>query len=462
MNEHSLENPFVRPFHLGLGISVIIAAVLLSVVLRPWIVIVPTAGAALLWMLFRYPTSAMGLFLAWMPFEFLAVMSGRFFGVPMIEVVSKTKQPLLLLLILILWQRNGLRFAMPDLFLLGLFIIASIHKIFGGEFAAFQDDFAFLLPYFAGRVTVLTATREQLWTRCAVWIVALLSALGMLELFVFGEGPRTLLYLALGNAISVEEGGLTASFHGTGYGGLREASTMIGPPEFGALCMIVLIIWWVYRENRIAGGIVAVGLVCALTRSAWVGTAFAFLVLAVAMREGKRLTLYAVLSLAIFAAAIPILSLTDYLYFTKTGQDTSTEWREETILTGIQYIAEHPLGTGVGSIGGRAIVGNKNALVLETSYLSFGGEYGIAALGCFLGFLLSAFRIVWHERSSLGFAASGIMIAVSVMMIVFILHTDFRLNCWIWFPIGLAVRSAVRGPKAALPELTALPGGSTV
>jgi len=228
---------------------------------------------------------------------------------------------------------------------------------------------------------------------------------------------------------------------------------MLGPPEFGALCMITLIIWWVYRENRLAGGMVATGLVCAVTRSAWLGAAVAIVVLAVAMKQTKRLALGATLALALFSAAVPILGLHDYLFFTRTGQDPSAEWRKETIATGIQYLVKHPLGTGAGSIGGRALNSDKNALVLETSYLSFGGQYGILALLCFLGFLLSAFRLVWRQQSSLSYAASGIILALSVMMIVFILHTDFRLNCWAWFPVGLAIRSAVGGDTSPMRTL---------
>jgi hypothetical protein len=449
MNEQIAENPFAAPFMISLAILIFIAGILLSLVLPLWIVIAPVAIAALVWVLSRHPTSTLGLFLAWMPFEFLAVMSGRFLGVPLIDVVSKSKEPLLLLLILILWKRNGFRLAAPDWFLLGLFAIAAIRKVFGGSYLAFQDDFAFLLPYFAGRVAVLTAAQQHLWARCAVWIVAVLSAAGMLELLVIGDGPRTLLYLALGRTIEVEEGGLASSFHGIGYSGLREASTMVGPPEFAALCMITLILWWVYPKNRLAGGMVVAGLVCAVTRSAWLGTAVAIFVLALAMRQTKRLAFFATLALALFAASIPILGLSDYLFFTKTGQDPSAQWRRETIVTGIQYIVQHPLGTGAGSIGGRALDSDRNALVLETSYLAFGGQYGIAALLCFLGFLLTAFRLVWRERSSLSYMASGIIIALSVMMIFFILHTDFRLNCWAWFPVGLAVRSCLNRASSA-------------
>jgi len=449
MNDQLAENPYGASFRISIAVLVVLAALGLSMIFRPWVVIGPIIGAAVVLVLLKRPTAVLGLFLAWMPFEFLAVMSGRFFDVPLIDVVSKSKEPLLLLLVLILWWRNGLRLAAPDWFLLAFFAIGVIRKAFGGNYFAFLDDFAFLLPYFAGRVTVLTASQERLWAKCAVWIVGVLAVAGTLELFVIGDQPRTLLYLALGSTIDVEYGGLTSSFHGTGYSGLREASTMLGPPEFGALCMITLIIWWVYRESRFAGGMVATGLVCAVTRSAWLGAAVAIFVLAIAMKQTKRLVLYATLALALFAVSIPVLGLSDYLFFTKTGQDPSAQWRKETIATGMQYLVDHPFGTGPGSIGGRALNTDKNALVLETSYLAFGGQYGIVALLSFLGFFVSAFRRLWRERSSLSYAASGIILAFSLMMIVFILHTDFRLNCWVWFPLGLSLRQATMNPLAS-------------
>jgi hypothetical protein len=449
MNEKSLTAPYEQGFRVSVVASLVTLAGLLNVFVSPllvapaWIVIAPFIGLALIWLLLKQPTTVLGLFLAWMPFEFLVVMSGRFFGVPLIDAISKSKEPLLLLLVLVLWKRNGLRLAMPDWFLLGLFAIGGIHKLFGGVYYAFQDDFAFLLPYFAGRVSVLTAVQEQLWARIAVAIVAIVSAVGMLELFIIGEGPRTILYLALGNAAEVEEGGLSTSFHGTGYTGLREASTMLGPLSFGALCMVALIIWWAYRRNSLPAIAIIAGLICSVTRSAILGGALAICILAVALKQTKRLVVYAVLAITLLVAAIPALGLYDYLHYNQTGQDSSAEWHGETVLNGIRYIADHPLGTGPGSIGARALEVKSNALVIESSLLSFGGQYGISALLCLLGFLASAFILAWREHSPLGYAAAGIIVGFSVMMMVLILHADFRLNCWVWFPVGLAVRSYV-------------------
>ena len=110
---------------------------------------------------------------------------------------------------------------------------------------------------------------------------------------------------------------MTSSFHGTGFSGLREAATMVGPNGFGALCVIALIVWWVYCRNPLPAGMIAIGLICSLTRSAWLGAAGAIPVLAVVMGQKKRLSLYAALALALFVASIPVLDLSDYLFSTK-------------------------------------------------------------------------------------------------------------------------------------------------
>jgi len=180
------------------------------------------------------------------------------------------------------------------------------------------------------------------------------------------------------------------------------------------------------------------------------GAALAIFMLAVATKQMKRLRVYAVVAVVLFVAAVPALGLFDYLYYNKTGQDSSAEWHGETLLTGIQYISEHPFGTGPGSIGARALDLKSNALVIESSFLSFGGEYGIAALLCFLVFLATAFRLVWRQQSRSGYVAAGIIVGFSVVMTVLIMHADFRLNCWVWFPVGLSVRSSMAQVNSSL------------
>ena len=452
-----MQSPIAPVFQTGIVVCILISAAALSLFISPPMVLISLFVGVLGCLIFQRPMVALGILLALMPFNFLAIMLGRFYALPHMTLVAATKEGLLLLIIYVLWRRNGFRVAAPDLFLAGFATLAVINTLFsGGILKALQYDLGFVLPYVTGRVTGLTERQQSLWAKRAVWTATVVSALGMVEVFIIGDGPRTLMYLAVGSDIDVGEGGLTASYRGTGFTGLREASSMIGPLEFGALCMVALIVWWVFSRNPLPGSLVAAGLVCSVSRSAWLGTAAAITVLALVMGEKKRLLLCATLVLALFAAAIPVLGLSDYLSYSATGQDTSAEAHRDSILSGLEYVARHPLGSGPGSIGPQALERNRNVPVFEDTYLAFAAEYGIAATLFFLGFLFSALRLVWRMRSPLGYAAAGILVGISLVMTVLLIHQDFRLACWVWFPIGLAVRSCMNGSTrtvAGRPEM---------
>ncbi|HEY4816233.1 MAG TPA: O-antigen ligase family protein [Candidatus Acidoferrum sp.] len=404
-------------------------------------VLVPFVGAAALWLVLKFPVTVLGLVLAFMPFDFMTIALGKFFGLPHMTLVSVfDKEGLLLLVGILLWRRNGFKISTPDWFLLAFFVLALVRTFFSGTLLNLAADLGFILPYMVGRMAVLTTQQEQLGAQCAVWIIGILSVLGLAEVFIFGEGPRTLLYVAIDS--ETEGGQLTTPFHGAGLLGLREAATMVGPNGFGALCMIALIIWWVYSRNPLPAGMAAVGLICSVTRNAWLGAAAAIVLLAVMMRQKRRLALYATLALGLFIASIPVLGLKDYLFFTKTGQDPSAEFHQDQILTGLKYNAEHPFGSS-NKLSPLASKEVSNALIFETTYPAVAAEYGIPVVLCFLAFLFSALHLLWKEKSHLGYTALGIVVAMCIVMIFTNPLVDRRLMIWVWFPVGLAVRSAV-------------------
>ena len=441
MGVRQLENSFGTAFRNSSVVFILLLAASLSLFVSPLLVLVTIVAGVLLWMIFRHPTTALGAVLAFMPIDFMMVAVGKFFGFPHMTLISVcSKEIPLLLIAAFLWRRNGLKSTAPDWLLLGCFSLATLRTIFDGSLLALWTDFNFLFPYFIGRVSVLGHEQEQLWARCAVWIAAILSLLGLVEVFVFGEGPRTLLYLAVDSG-GTEGGALTASFRGEGFAGMREAATMVGPNAFGALCMIALIVWWVYCRNPLPACMIATGLICSLTRSAWIGTGVAISLLAVAMQQKKRLFLYATLTLALFAASIPILGLSDYLFLSQKGQDLSTEWHREGIVNGLKYDLDHPLGSGNGKLNPVVLNQDTTVTIFETTYPFVAAEYGIATGLFFVGFLFSALYVVWGTRSRLGYVASGILVGISIIMIFTIPLDDRRLACWVFFPVGLAVRS---------------------
>jgi O-Antigen ligase len=437
------ENPFALAFGISSFVFVLLAAVFLHALGVPLAAFaLLLAVPVLLWMAFRFPIAVLGAVLAFMPVYPIAIVLGRFFGPPvmMSNAVMACDRIILLLLTCILWWRNGIKLKAPDWFLLACFGLAALRLALGGMLLALLSDFNLMIAYAAGRVAILTASQEKLWARRAVWIVAVLSVLGMTEVFIFGEGPRTILYSSITNGLT-EGRTLGGSFYAEGFAGLRESATMLGPLQFASLCMVALIVWWVYRRNPLPGVAIAAGLVCSLTRSAWLGTALAIPLLAVAMEQRKRFLLYAALALALFIASIPVVGLGDYLFLTKTGQDYSVQGHQESVLKGLEYVLDHPFGSGPGNAGSYATKSNANGVFIESTYVTLAAEYGIPASLCFLGFLFSALGVVWRERTPRGYAAVGILVGFGAVMMVAPLHQDFNLASWIWFPVGLAIRS---------------------
>jgi hypothetical protein len=452
MNERLLNDRFASAFRISVAVCIFIIAASLAIFVSPLAVLVPLAGVAFLWVPFYSPVSTLGVVLAFMPFDFMAIALGKFYGLPHMTLVSACdKEVILLLLTFILWRQNGFKPTTPDWFLLACFTLAVMRTAFGGTVVGLVTDFAFIIPYFVGRVTVLTAQQEQLWARRAVWIVGILSVLGLAEVFIFGEGPRTLLYLATGS--ETEGGQLPVSFHATGLTGPREAATTGGPNGFGAFCMVASIIWWVYCRNPLPAAMIAVGLICSVTRSAWLGTAAAIPLLAVITQQKKRLVLYAALALGLFVIAIPVLGLSDYLLTAKTGQDLSAEGHRNQILDGLKYAADHPFGSGNGKVGPLASKEVSNVPVFETTYPALASEYGIAAVLCFVGFLFSVLYLAWREQSQLGYMAVGILVGISLVMIVTLPLHDRRLDCWVWFPVGMAVKSCLNGVNSGVEKI---------
>jgi O-antigen ligase len=424
-------------------VSILLLAALLMVLgvhLIPFALIL--GATALLWLLFQHPLGGLGIFLAFMPVFPMAFMLGEFFGPPSVTLFSPCDRVAMVLATLILLGRNGIKLTSADWFLVACFGLAVIRLAFGGALIALLSDFNLMFAYAAGRVVVLTANQETLWARRAVWIVAVLSVLGLAEVFVFGEGPRTLLYLSVASSTTMQ-GRLAAPFHADGYSGLREAATMIGPLQFAPLCMAALIIWWVYCRKPWPAGMIAAGLICSVTRSAWLGTALAIPLLAIIMEQKRRFFLYVALFMALFVASVPLLGFGDYLLLAKSGQDYSTEGHQESLRKGWEYVWDHPFGLGPGNAGSYASKNNSNEVSFESTYLTFAAEYGVLATLCFLGFLVSALRLAWRSRTHLGYVAVGILVGFGAVMMFAPLHLDFSLATWIWFPVGLAVRSSI-------------------
>src|SRR6267154_3557931 len=125
--------PSLSGFQISIAICILTLAGLLSIFVSPLMVLVPFVGAAALWLVLRFPITLLGLVLAFMPFDFMAIALGKFFGLPHMTLVSALdKEIILLLLAFLLWRKNGFKAVAADWFLLACFVIAAIRTAFGG------------------------------------------------------------------------------------------------------------------------------------------------------------------------------------------------------------------------------------------------------------------------------------------------------------------------------------------
>jgi hypothetical protein len=194
----SSENPYSSSLRVSGLAFVLILAASLSLIVSPLLVLATLAAAVFLWAIVRRPTTVLGVVLAFMPLDFMAIALGKFFNLPHMTLVSLcTKEIPLFLLAAVLLRRNGFHPTAPDCWLFGCFSIACVRTLFGGTWFALWTDFNFVLPYFIGRMTILSESQERAWAKCAVWIAATLSMLCLVELFIIGDGLKNLFYFAL-------------------------------------------------------------------------------------------------------------------------------------------------------------------------------------------------------------------------------------------------------------------------
>lgn len=245
----AIQNPG-KSFAIAMGIccgvfTLLLVALMHEIGMSPAPVLLAVASAALLVLAFRHPLACTGGFLAFMPFFPVTFLIAEFFGPPFLGKLEGVDRAVLLLLVCFLWHRNGIKLARPDWFLLFAFGLAVLRIPLDGSPLQVASDFGFVIAYVAGRVAGLTVEQETRWAKRAIWIVAIVSVLGLAEVLLIGPGPRTLLYLKTAEAATDNGLALNASFRAVGFDGLRLSGTMFGPLQFGPLCMVALIIWWV-------------------------------------------------------------------------------------------------------------------------------------------------------------------------------------------------------------------------
>lgn len=425
------------------GIAYFFVCVLMLIGLPAVAVIALAAVLMGIYVSWRWPAGVVATILLLAPLQPLATVVGKAAGYDWVTAASSLKELGLLAAVLTLARRVRIKLLALDYILLGLAAWAAATSCLQSNpdtLLSLKDDFDFALAFYAGRLIAL----DRRWIRVGLWTAGIISLLGLIEFFVIGPELRMLLVGV------TDPSQLFTSFRADSFSGLRAASTLASPLEFGAYCAVALVVFAAFHRDLGKGDwlpalLVAAGMMFSLTRMAWAG---AFLGLAlVAYRQGRLLRLALAGSSLLLLAGItlvPYLDLDDYMKRTFSGREQSERGHLASLAEKSEYVLAHPLGSGAGSVGPRAAERNSKALEVESAFLMFGIAYGWPGLALFCCFYAAlAFRL-FRQHSTMGLAASAVVVAMGCMLMVSPIHVEFPLNSWVWLLLGSAIGDSGR------------------
>jgi len=370
--------------------------------------------------------------------------------------------------------RLPFRFYASDVLLLAFGGLALTYVLVAFDLVAglygFRNYVEVFAVFFLVRVLPLSASHLRRLFSAMVLIGTLIALFGIFQL-VFPQSP---FMIQLRAGIAEEAGGVLPSAFTAGTGGFwkfRAFGTFSGPNEFGLYLGTLLIAAWYIgphvgrqQRSRIRWAVVAlpfISLVLTLSRSAFLAMVIGALMAQLLSRErplgGLRLRMK---HLVAFVCLLPLAGLvfwfsgfSKHLVNTITLRDPSAAGHLRSVLNGLSFIAEHPLGVGIGMAGPRA---GRYGLVpekyhVESSYLQMGMEMGMLGMTLYIIFLLLIlFTLYKRSRKGGNFSrrlsagAFGILAGAMGAYFFLPLLMDMQTASYIWFFVGLAFRAGMQ------------------
>jgi hypothetical protein len=419
------------------GLTYLLICIILLVFLPPWLVIAQASLSLGIYLAWRWPTGVIAAILLLAPLQPLSAMILKAAGFEWVTAASSLKELGLLAAVIVLAGRARIHLAALDFILLALFswaVLVSCLQSNSDTLISLKDDFDFLLSFYAGRLILL----NKGWIRAGLWTAGAVAFLGMIEFFVIGPEMRMLLMRV------TDPAELAASFRAESFSGIRAASTLASPLEFGGYCAVGLIVFAAFHQELgekylLPALLLACGLLISLTRMAWLGAFLGLSLVAVRQRRILQLALIGVgAALLAGVTLVPYLDLDDYVTRTLSGAEQSERGHALSLAEKSEYVLAHPLGQGAGSVGPRAADRNSKALEVESTFLMFGIAYGWPGLLLFSGFYLAVVLMLLPKCSTMGLAASAVAVAMGCMLMLSPIHIEFPLNSWVWVLLGFA------------------------
>lgn len=420
------------------GLSYLLSCALLLVFVSPLVVIAQAALLLGVYLSWRWPAGVIAAVLLLAPLQPLATMILKAAGFEWVTAASSLKELGLLSAVLVLAWRVRINLVALDFILLALFLWAvfvSCVQSNPDTLISLKDDFDFSISFYAGRLIVL---RKE-WIRAGLWMAGSIAFLGLIEFFVIGPELRMLLMRV------TDPAELATSFRADSFSGIRAASTLASPLEFGAYCAVGLIVFAAFRYELgkkyfLPALLLGCGLLASLTRMAWLGAFLGLGLVAYRQRNILRIAMIGAPALLLAGLTlVPYLDLGDYVHRTLSGSEQSERGHAISLAEKSEYVLSHPLGDGAGSVGPRAAERNSKALEVESTFLMFGIAYGWPGLVLFSGFYLTVVLTLLRKCSTAGLAGSAVAVAMACMLMLSPIHVEFPLNSWVWVLLGFAI-----------------------
>jgi O-antigen ligase len=141
-----------------------------------------------------------------------------------------------------------------------------------------------------------------------------------------------------------------------------------------------------------------------------------------------------------------------------SGDDTSIQAHVDSVVEGLRFVAEHPLGVGLGTAVPRFGSASSPG---ESALFEVGADIGLLGLLLFLalygGLVLAGFAIAWRRREEVATCALGAIVGVGGLALLPVVlssqvWSDFSVTFLFWWAAGSVV-TALAGNRGAAVQM---------
>ena len=312
------------------------------------------------------------------------------------------------------------------------------------------EPFAF---YFIARRLSIRSKRLAKIINCLLIVAVLVSVFGFVQAYVLGYS--FLLKYAI-DPITNRLANSNFAYMG-GQFIIRASSTFSSPNQFGMyIAILILVGFGILSEHSVTGLkvtsvalVLIVGLLTTFSRSSWLAFGTGFLLMFGLRRKIKKQIVVVVFVLALLALPVVMrLNIFERVAETVSLADPSAAGRLPSIMSGIEFVQQNPLGVGLGTSGPRSVRFDK---VLdqhaENFYVLMAMEIGVAGLLLYLVLIgMTVLQLYWTYRRVREPLHRGVILGTLLALVgsstgvVFIPSLQaIEVASLLWFFIGISV-----------------------